>query len=331
VLSDTAGLTTVEYSVLFVVLVVAALVAWRQLGQSLIASVRGGEAKYSEELEASTRPSSDHAPDAFATGARSPAAPGPGSAVGATHSPSSSSTTTSAPSWLGRAKAATIEHPAVLQFEKDHPVAAVIAKEVAITAAEALVPGLATVNAVRTFAAPNASSTDKTLAGISVVGSALPVIGAVFKGTVKLAKAVATARKVSRTTKVVEEATETPVQAAQALTRSASRAGGTLRPMARSLGSAGDDLLLKKAVNSNLPHAVSRGVERGIFGSADEAATALRALTEQITKSGTFPSGTLVDTARAGRFLVPIGNGGRAVYQLAANGTARLKTVLIGR
>lgn len=106
---------------------------------------------------------------------------------------------------------------------------------------------------------------------------------------------------------------------------------GGLRPIARSLGAAGDDLLLKKAVNSNLPHAVSRGVERGIFSSADEATAALRGLTEEITKSGTFPAGTLVDTARVGRFLVPIGNGGRAVYQLAKNGTAKLKTVLISR
>ena len=101
--------------------------------------------------------------------------------------------------------------------------------------------------------------------------------------------------------------------------------------MARSLGAAGDDILLKKAVNSNLPHAVERGVERAIFGSADEATTALKALTDQINKVGTFPAGTLVDTARAGRFLVPTGNNGLAVYQLAKNGTAKLKTVLIAR
>lgn len=111
----------------------------------------------------------------------------------------------------------------------------------------------------------------------------------------------------------------------------APEAGGTLRPMARSLGAAGDDLLLKKAVNSNLAHAIGRGVERGVFSSAAEAGAALRRLTEEITRSGTFPDGTLVDTARAGRFLVPVGNNGMAVYQLARNGTAKLKTVLIGR
>jgi Protein of unknown function (DUF2283) len=51
-------------------------------------------------------------------------------------------------------------------------------------------------------------------------------------------------------------------------------------------------------------------VERGVFGPADEAATALRSLTDQINKVGTFPSGTLGDMANAGRFLVPTGNNG---------------------
>jgi hypothetical protein len=48
--------------------------------------------------------------------------------------------------------------------------------------------------------------------------------------------------------------------------------------MVRSLGAAGDDLLLKKAVNSNLPHAIGRGVERGVFSSVDEAGAALRGI-----------------------------------------------------
>jgi hypothetical protein len=101
--------------------------------------------------------------------------------------------------------------------------------------------------------------------------------------------------------------------------------------MVRSLGAAGDDLLLKKAVNSNLPHAIAQGVERRVFANSEAAGSALRTLTQQITQSGTFPAGTLVDTARAGRFLVPVGNNGLAVYQLASNGTAKLKTVLIAR
>lgn len=80
--------------------------------------------------------------------------------------------------------------------------------------------------------------------------------------------------------------------------------------MARSLGAAGDDLLLKKAVNTKLPHAIDQGVDRQVFANADEARTALKALTDSINKAGTFPAGTLVDTARAGRFLVPVGNTG---------------------
>jgi hypothetical protein len=108
-------------------------------------------------------------------------------------------------------------------------------------------------------------------------------------------------------------------------------ADGSLRQIVRSLGAAGDDLLLKKAVNSNLPHAIERGVERGVFKTAQEASEALRGLTVEISKTGTFPAGTLVDTARAGRFLVPVGDNGMAVYQLAKNGTAKLKTVLTAR
>jgi RHS repeat-associated protein len=106
---------------------------------------------------------------------------------------------------------------------------------------------------------------------------------------------------------------------------------GPLRPMTRSLGAAGDDLLLKKAVNTGLPHATKRGVQRGVFANPAEAGAALRDLTSTISKSKTFPTGTLVDTAHAGRFLVPVGNNGLAVYQMMGNGTARLKTVLNAR
>ena len=74
--------------------------------------------------------------------------------------------------------------------------------------------------------------------------------------------------------------------------RSSCAARGTLRPMARSLGAAGDDILLRNAVNTKLPHAISQGVERQVFAHADEASTALKALTDGINKVGTFPVGT---------------------------------------
>lgn len=47
--------------------------------------------------------------------------------------------------------------------------------------------------------------------------------------------------------------------------------------MMRSLGARGQDMvskavnLVSKAVNSNLPHAIGRGAERGVFASADNA------------------------------------------------------------
>lgn len=85
---------------------------------------------------------------------------------------------------------------------------------------------------------------------------------------------------------------------------------------------------VKKAVNSNMPHAVERGVERGIFDSAKIARERLKQLSDSITKNG-FPDGTIKDTIRDDRVLVPVGEGGYAVYQIGNNGTAKLKTVLI--
>jgi hypothetical protein len=84
---------------------------------------------------------------------------------------------------------------------------------------------------------------------------------------------------------------------------------------------------VKKAVNSNLTHAAGRAAERGVFNTSADAADALRNLSKSITQNG-FPAGTLLDTANADRVLVPIGNNGMAVYQVGANGTAKLKTVL---
>ena len=83
-----------------------------------------------------------------------------------------------------------------------------------------------------------------------------------------------------------------------------------------------------KAVNSELPHAAAQAAKRGVFDNAAQAADALRDLSKAITQNG-FPAGTLPDTAYADRVLVPIGNNGMAVYQVGANGTAKLKTVLV--
>jgi len=92
--------------------------------------------------------------------------------------------------------------------------------------------------------------------------------------------------------------------------------------------SAGDLPSVSKAVNSNLPHAVDRGVERGIFPDKTSATNELKALSSQIGSSG-FPSGSFIDPSYNDRVLVPVGNGGLASYQVGSNGTANLKTVLI--
>jgi RHS repeat-associated protein len=85
-----------------------------------------------------------------------------------------------------------------------------------------------------------------------------------------------------------------------------------------------------KAVNSKLAHAAERAAEHGISSSVEEAAEALRALSNEITKSG-LPPGTILDSAHTDRVLVPFGKRGYAVYQIAKNATAKLKTVLIAR
>lgn len=85
---------------------------------------------------------------------------------------------------------------------------------------------------------------------------------------------------------------------------------------------------IKKAVNSNLPNAINRGIERGIFPDKATASNAFKALSRQITSQG-FPSGSFVDPSHKDRVLVPVGKGGLASYQVGSNGTAKLKTVLI--
>lgn len=83
-----------------------------------------------------------------------------------------------------------------------------------------------------------------------------------------------------------------------------------------------------KVANSNMPHAVERSVERGVFPDAKTARDALQQLGNSIKTNG-FPAGTIRDTAHIDRVLVPAGNNGMVVYQIANNGTAKLKTVLI--
>ena len=82
-----------------------------------------------------------------------------------------------------------------------------------------------------------------------------------------------------------------------------------------------------KVVNSNMPHAAERSVERAGFSTVQDARAALQEFGRQIEKSG-LPPGTLRDTAHADRLIVPgFGQGGAVVYQLR-DGVLKLKTVL---
>ena len=83
----------------------------------------------------------------------------------------------------------------------------------------------------------------------------------------------------------------------------------------------------KKVVNSNLPHASQRAVERAGFVNVKQASAALRALSKNILKKG-FPKGSFIDPTRSDRVRVPFGKGATDVFQVGKNGTAKLKTVL---
>jgi hypothetical protein len=67
-----------------------------------------------------------------------------------------------------------------------------------------------------------------------------------------------------------------------------------------------------------------------VFNNSTQATNALKKLSENITQSG-FPSNAILDTAYADRVLVPVGNNEMAVYQVAKNGSAKLKTILIAK
>jgi RHS repeat-associated protein len=110
----------------------------------------------------------------------------------------------------------------------------------------------------------------------------------------------------------------------------AKKAGGSLKMNLQFFANKAGIPAIKKAINSNLPHAVDRAVERSVFNNSAQATNALKKLSKSITQSG-FPSNSILDTAHADRVLVPIGNNGLAVYQVAKNGSAKLKTILIAK
>ncbi len=86
----------------------------------------------------------------------------------------------------------------------------------------------------------------------------------------------------------------------------------------------------RKVVNSNMGHIDEERAARAGFESVQSAQVSVRQLGESIESDG-FPEGTIPDTAREDRVLVPFGDNGYAVYQIAKNGNAVFKTILTAR
>jgi hypothetical protein len=86
----------------------------------------------------------------------------------------------------------------------------------------------------------------------------------------------------------------------------------------------------RKVVNSNMGHIDAERAGRAGFDTVQDAQAAVRDLGTSI-KEGGFPKGTIPDTARSDRLLVPIGKNGYAVYQILKNGNAVFKTILTQR
>jgi RHS repeat-associated protein len=103
-----------------------------------------------------------------------------------------------------------------------------------------------------------------------------------------------------------------------------SSGSGSMGPQAAAptVGGAGSAF---RVVNSKMPHAAQRAVERAGFVTRKDATEALRAFGQGIEKNG-LPSGTVRDAA--GHVVVPrFGEGGAVVYRLS-DGKLTLQTVL---
>ena len=86
----------------------------------------------------------------------------------------------------------------------------------------------------------------------------------------------------------------------------------------------------RKVVNSNMGHIDEERAARAGFDTVQSAQASVRELGESIGADG-FPEGTIPDTVRSDLVLVPFGENGYAVYQIAKNGNAVFKTILTAR
>ncbi|OXM43414.1 hypothetical protein CFP75_38610, partial [Amycolatopsis alba DSM 44262] len=87
----------------------------------------------------------------------------------------------------------------------------------------------------------------------------------------------------------------------------------------------------RKVVNSNVKHLRDdERWKRGGFADEKSAREAVQGLGKSIERDG-FPKGTIPDTARVDRLLVPLNDKVYATYQIAPNGNAVFKTILVKR
>lgn len=86
----------------------------------------------------------------------------------------------------------------------------------------------------------------------------------------------------------------------------------------------------RKVVNSNLGHVDKERALRAGFPDKQTTQAAVRSPGDTI-ESGGLPEGAIPDSANVDRILVPIGEGGLAVYQIARNGNAVFKTIITAR
>ncbi|WP_235217064.1 hypothetical protein [Archangium violaceum] len=180
-------------------------------------------------------------------------------------------------------------------------------------------------NAARAFAMLATVALGNTAPGLAAKVQTLPgAIQAAAQAETQVGLRLAAVGEVETVAVSAEAVTITLAPNAVAMSAGDGRGNGHVTG---ELTGGASDIHVDKVVNSNMPHAAERAVERAGFSSVQDARAALQEFGRQIEKSG-LPPGTIRDTAYADRVIVPgFGRGGAVVYQLR-DGVLKLKTVL---
>lgn len=180
-------------------------------------------------------------------------------------------------------------------------------------------------NAARAFAMLATVALGNTATGLAAKVPTLPgAMQAAAQAETQLGLSLAAVGEVE--TVVVSAATVTITLAPNAVAMSAGGGQGNAHASGE-LTRGASNIHVDKVVNSNMPHAAERAVERAGFSSEQDARAALQVFGRQIEESG-LPPGTIRDTTHVDRVIVPgFGRGGAVVYQFR-DGVLKLKTVL---